>query len=116
MKANSIQMTARVEQWVFLTLGLAGLVSVVLAIGSFTNFVKGKEQAIAQWSGGKPPSHMTAWRYVKLGYWRADIRTLGSIAVYLLESEPEIPVAGANLERRHVVGNADARSTTAAKA
>ena len=84
------------EHWVYVILGMAGLLSILLAVASFTNFVQGRYQALAEWSGGKPRSHMTAWSYVKSGQWRADARTLGAMATYLLEREPDLQVAKIN--------------------
>lgn len=86
-------MSNRAEQWIYASLGLAGILSIVLAVGSFTNFVRGKDQVMAEWSGTAPRSQMTAWRYVKSGQWRADARTLCAMTLYLMEPEPDSPRA-----------------------
>jgi hypothetical protein len=118
MKNNLLQTESnRAEQWIYASLGLAGVLSIVLALASFSNFVRGKDQAMAQWSGSAPRSQMTAWRYVKSGQWRADVRTLSAMAQYLMEPEPDQQIArvqmgvsvnspnvGANLPTSHTGG------------
>src|SRR5689334_5398621 len=84
------------EQWIYATLGLAGVLSVVLAVASLSHFVREKDQAMAEWSGKAPRSQMTALRYVKSGRWRADARTLGAMVLYLMEREPIEEFAGVN--------------------
>lgn len=84
------------EHWIYVTLGMAGVLSILLAVASFADFVQGKDQVLAEWSGGRRPSQMTAWSYVKSGQWRADARTLGAMAIYLLEREPDLQVTKVN--------------------
>ncbi|SRR5258706_11331682 len=97
MKNNNIYNTSnRAEQWIYAMLGLAGVLSVIFAVASLTHFVRGKDRAMAEWSGRAPRSQMTALRYVKSGRWRADARTLGAVALYLIEREPEQEIAKVN--------------------
>jgi hypothetical protein len=97
MKDNNIyNPTNTAEQWTYGMLGVTGLLSVILAVVSLSHFVQGENQAIAEWSGKAPRTQMTALRYVKSGRWRADARTLGAMALYLIEREPDQEFARVN--------------------
>lgn len=82
--------SSRAETAVFASLAVAGLISVVLAAVSMTDFVRGKDQIVAALSNPTPRGidRLPVIHYVRSGQLVADLRTMVALARYVLTPEP----------------------------
>jgi len=78
--------SSRAETAVFGGLGLAALLSVVLAVFAMSDFVRGKDDVVAKLSGNSRAT-LPGVRYISSGQWLADMKTLVAMARYVLEPE-----------------------------
>src|SRR6266478_3248364 len=73
--------SSRAETAVFATLGLAGLVAIVVAVVAGSVPAGSKEEALA------PLGKLPVVRYFRSGQWAADARTAAAMVRYVFESE-----------------------------
>ena len=73
--------SSRAETAVFATLGLAGLVAIVVAVVAGSVPAGSKEEALA------PLGRLPLVRYFRSGQWAADARTAAAMVRYVFESE-----------------------------
>ena|SRR5205085_8194500 len=92
MKSRSLYKPAssqRAETVLFSTLGIVGLLSIIIATASMSDFVRGKDRVVAALSGNSQsfPQNLALVRYINSGRLLADMRTLMAMTRYVLEPE-----------------------------
>ena len=81
--------SSRAETAVFVSLGLVGLFTVLLATVSMSNFVQGKDKVVASLEGNSPAASRSipGVHYISSGQWLADTKTLIAMARWILEPD-----------------------------
>jgi hypothetical protein len=94
MKRPTVYQTTqsnRAETALFAGLGVAVVISVVLGLSSMIQFVEGKDDAVALYTGNTSSglAGLPAVRYVRSGQWKADARTLAAVVRWVLQPDVE---------------------------